>query len=210
MSRKHKLAGTQIGWWNVLIETEPNKRSQAAYRCKCKCGSIKVVLETSLLRGQSKSCGCLRFETGRINITHGATNTAEYRVWAAMKRRCYNPNSRDYHNYGGRGITVSKDWMQFKNFLRDMGKRPSPELTIERKNTNGDYEKDNCRWATWGEQARNRRDSYMLTLSGKTLCVPDWSSETGIPISTIRNRIRLGWTLQETLTTPSFIGKNTR
>jgi len=204
MSKTHNLKGQTFGKWHILQEV----REKHSWVCKCECGSKKIVTESNLLRGLSRSCGCRRFESK--NVTHARSKTTEYRIWAAMKRRCYNPREKSYHNYGGRGITVSKDWHSFSNFFRDMGKRPSPELTIERNDTNGNYEKGNCRWATMHEQMRNRRDTYKLCFNGKSMIVPDWAKETGIPICTIRNRIRLGWTIAEALTTPSILGRNSR
>jgi hypothetical protein len=91
----------------------------------------------------------------------------EYWVWAAMLDRCRNPRNRAYHNYGGSGIAVCERWKKFKNFIADMGARPSPRLTIERENTAGDYEPGNCKWATYAEQARNKR-RYRTSTSGVT------------------------------------------
>jgi hypothetical protein len=119
--------------------------------------------------------------------------TPEYRAWSAMKLRCANPNNEQYHNYGGRGITVCDRWRQsFAAFLVDMGPRPSPRHSIDRIDNNGNYEPGNCRWATSREQNRNRRNNIVLTHDGRTMCLADWARELGVPRGTLLARYRDG------------------
>lgn len=100
--------------------------------------------------------------------THGGVYTPEYTVWLTMRKRCNDPKHDSYRSYGGRGISVCKEWANFANFYADMGPRPTPQHSIDRVDNNGNYEPSNCRWATLKEQHRNRRDNRMITHEGIT------------------------------------------
>jgi len=127
-------------------------------------------------------------------------NGREYSIWTDMKNRCNNPNSNRYNRYGARGIRVCERWYSFAHFLADMGPCPSG-MTIDRKNNDGHYEPDNCHWATPHHQMRNYSRNRWLTFRGKTMCLTDWASETGISSDLIDARIkRLGWTIERALT----------
>jgi hypothetical protein len=107
-----------------------------------------------------------------------------------MKYRCSSPNASEYKNYGGRGIKVCERWMEsFQNFFDDMKVEYQEHLTLERKDTNGDYCPENCIWATYEEQHRNRRDNHNLEAFGKVQCIAAWSEEYGIPVNTLKNRM---------------------
>ena len=122
--------------------------------CRCDCGAEATARSTDFERGLSQSCGCLQREA----VTkHGHSQEYEYKIWRAMLRRCENPKDTSYPRYGGRGIKVCERWHDFEAFLSDMGRQPATNLQIERKENSGDYEPQNCEWATSGQQARNRR-----------------------------------------------------
>lgn len=144
-----------------------NEPGRARFVCRCDCGTEKIISSGNLGKGKSNSCGCLQREgaTARLNanrkIKHGMKRRGnpapEYAVWSMMKKRCHDPEDKDYRHYGGRGIVVCQRWRDsFENFIADMGRRP-PGLTLERKDNSKGYEPSNCKWATWTEQAKNRR-----------------------------------------------------
>jgi hypothetical protein len=155
--------GEQFERWTVLSEeTLPGERRR--FRCRCICGSEKVVDGPSLRIGASRSCGCLQSDvvTAR-RITHGDNRghkpVPEYVAWTSMKNRCTNPKCARYEIYGGRGIEVCQRWMDsYEAFLADVGRRPGPEYSLDRyPNTDGNYEPGNVRWATRSQQSLNRR-----------------------------------------------------
>ena|SRR5688572_1616229 len=127
----------------------------------------------------------------------------EYHCWQSLKDRCLNPNNSSYKNYGQRGIKVCSSWAQsFATFLSDIGPRPSKSHSIDRIDNNGDYSPDNVKWSLPSEQARNTRRTKFLTYNNKTLCLLDWSILLKIPWNTLDSRLRKGWSIEKTLTTP--------
>lgn len=126
----------------------------------------------------------------------------EHKVWRGIWWRCTTKDPDAYRVYGSRGITVCERWKVFHNFYEDMGPRPTPKHTIERRNTNGNYEPSNCYWATQKVQQRNRRNNRHLTLNGETRVLAAWAEETGIARTTIFQRLRAGWSIERALTTP--------
>lgn len=154
----------------VIKESGRDKWGQVIWLCKCDCGNERIVTGGNLrTRGNKNSCGCVKAERFRKTYTkHGHTcqskdskgrpkASREYRSWQGMKKRCYDPKHINFHNYGGRNITICDRWLHsFESFISDMGTRP-PDYTLDRIDPNGNYEPGNCRWASWQTQARNKR-----------------------------------------------------
>jgi hypothetical protein len=171
--------------------------NRAAWVCRCECGQNVVVLGKNLKQGLTQSCGCLHREMLKTScVTHGNARlgkvTREYQTWVRMIDRCENANYKDFHRYGGRGITVCERWREsFEAFLADMGERPSDDHSIDRfPDTNGNYEPSNCRWATKKEQANNRRSNVKHLVNGQMLCVPDIAKILNVPESLLYKWIR--------------------
>lgn len=156
------LIGKKFGRLTVLDFVDARHRN-ARWLCQCECGRNKVISGYSLKSGDTKSCGCYRAQSlVKRLFKHGHTphgnKTSEYRCWENARQRCFNPRHPDYKNYGARGITMCESWRySFKDFLRDMGRRPSGHHSIERTDNEGNYEPTNCIWATAKDQALNRR-----------------------------------------------------
>ena len=191
MTEVANLVGQHFGRLTVIRKhSKSNARKQALWECECSCGSENVVIvpTTSLRKEITRSCGCLRKETTiDRNNTHGLTNTPEYGVWCRIKNRCYNEKEKSYHDYGGRGITMCDEWKEsFEAFYRDMGPRPSPEHSIDRRDNNKGYSKENCRWATLVEQANNRRDNLYFDFDGDRKTLTEWCREFGLNYNRIR------------------------
>jgi len=159
MGRKVNLVGLRFGDLYVVAPAgtaEP--RGQRLWACHCVCGNVVTLTTNRLNRGNDVSCGCFRRQGGRRHgHTNGEEKTGTYQSWTAMKARCLNPNDENYKYYGGRGITVCRRWLDFENFLADMGLRPSGKMSIERNDVNGNYEPGNCCWIPHADQSKNRR-----------------------------------------------------
>ena len=150
------LTGSVFGRLTVLslVGTDPHG---SIWECQCTCGNITVVPARSLRSGNTKSCGCFRVEFLPANTSHRLSNTRIYRCWSGMQSRCYNQKAVGYDLYGGRGIKVCERWLNFNNFLDDMLAGYSENLELDRIDVNGDYCKENCRWATGSIQSHNKR-----------------------------------------------------
>jgi hypothetical protein len=195
MPKKIQMLGMKFNRLTVLSERGKDAHGYR-YACLCDCQAEVEVSGAHLRSGTVKSCGCLRSEvTAKKNTKHGCVGSPEYESWQAMKNRCLQEGQSAYKRYGGRGIKICDRWMDFENFLSDMGARPSG-MTLERINGDGNYEPSNCRWATIAEQNRNTSQVVMLTHDGKTMCMTDWAKETGIPYPTIQDRRRRGWSVE--------------
>lgn len=187
------MSGERFGRLTVVRIHPLRSESGGVYwLCKCECGTEKAVLANSLRTGDSKSCGCLNSElTASRNRKHGCSKTSDYYAWKAMVQRCTNPSNKSFYCYGGRGIRVCERWMEFTNFVEDMGSPPSG-MCLERKDNNGDYCPENCKWATMAEQNSNKSNNINISAMGKTMNLTHWAKQLGVYPNKIKSRMLRG------------------
>ena len=204
MGKLIDLTGNRFGRLTVLGFSNIDNNRSTHWHCECDCGKICIVNGNSLKRGLTRSCGCLNREmSSKRLITHNKSYTQTYKIWSGIKRRCCNPNEENYKNYGGRGIKICHEWNDsFEIFYRDMGERPQG-TSIERIDPNGDYCKDNCRWATTKEQCNNRTNNRYIEYNGNKRTIAQWSEVLNIKYGTLYNRIYAKkWSVEKAFTTP--------
>lgn len=188
MGKKIDISGVVFGRLTVVSESEKRK-GRTSWNCVCECGNKFIAITQRLRNGQTTSCGCARVDfassLGKGAATHRMSNSGIYSSWSSMKTRCSNKNHVAYEQYGGRGISVCDRWNVFEYFLADMGEKPYG-CSIDRIDTDGNYEPGNCRWATAKEQGRNRRNNHMFN----GMCIAEISERDGIKYTTARERVK--------------------
>lgn len=176
----------------IVIEEAPKRRKQRYFKCICDCGKIGEFRFVQMRSGRTKSCGCYRIKQNKtMPIKHGMNKTSLYSIWHSMKQRCKNKNSRAFKWYGEIGISVCDSWNDFQIFeswaIRNGYSRG---LTIDRIDVRGNYEPNNCRWATMKEQSRNRTNNILITYKGETKCLKDWAVKIGLTPTGLSSRLR--------------------
>ena len=200
---KLDITGMKFGRLTAIkqngVDISPS-RKHLKWDCVCDCGNFFNCRLNTLRSGSVKSCGCLKLES-KPNLKHGLRKTPEYESWAHLKTRCLNKNSSDYYLYGGRGITICQEWENsFECFIKDMGGKPSKNMSIDRIDVNKGYEPSNCRWADNKTQSRNKRNNKFYEFNGMKMCQSDWAEFLGISVSTLIQRLKK-WSLKRSLST---------
>lgn len=198
------ISGNRYG---RLVAINPIRKNNGIYWvCKCDCGNTTEVLPQHLNRGLIRSCGCLRKDvSSKKNKKHGMSKTRLYKEWAGIIQRCTNPNSTSYVRYGKKGIDICREWLSFDPF-KDwaLSNGYSDELTIDRIDNDKGYSPDNCRWATYEEQAHNQKTNKNLEYNGETMTMAEWARKLGISSSSLYGRLKRGWSIDKALSTPKI------
>ena len=188
-------------------------RKRTTWICKCSCGKIVEIDDSSLCKKKSAttSCGCYAKEvTSKVcidrNLTHGRSKDRVYKIWFGIIRRCTDSTRKDFNRYGGRGIAICDRWLKFENFLEDMGECPSG-CSVERDRVNGNYEPSNCRWATTKEQANNKRSNKIFIVNGESLTLMQVSEKFNINYRRLQTRLVLGWSIEEAIKCPKKVNQ---
>lgn len=198
------LSGLVSGHLKVVSFSHYDKHGGTVWLCKCDCGNNCFVKRYGLVSNKTTSCGHIRRGLSYYdkNRFHGLTNSPVYKIWKGMNTRCYNKNHIHYQDYGGKGISVCKRWELFKNFYDDIGHSYNKGLTLERINSSGNYEPENCKWADWVEQARNRKNNLYIIYNNKQLLLIELAELVGIKYSILYSRLKNGWDINEAIKMP--------
>jgi hypothetical protein len=202
------LEGQTFGQLTVLRFAGCNKHGNALWEVRCSCDRIVICASGHMITGHTMSCGCHKRSqiTEGLRLDHGesrlGTLTPEYRAYRNAKARCEHPNNHAYPNYGGRGIQFK--FTSIREFLAEVGRKPSAKHSLDRIDVNGHYEKGNVRWATDLQQARNQRSNRRLTFHNETKCLTEWAEVIGVDSKILSNRLNVyKWSVEKTLTTPN-------
>lgn len=199
-SKTDQYIGKRFGRVTVVSYYDSFK-GHGRYKCICDCGNERLYIGTELKRTQNPAC----FECKLSNTyKHGMTGTKIHNTWLNMLQRCENPNSTSFHLYGERGIKVCDEWHDFQIFYKWASENGYKEtLSIDRIDVNGNYEPDNCRWATIEQQANNKRTTRYVEYNGKNQSLSIWCKELGLKYKLIYGRLRKGWSVKDAFEIPS-------
>lgn len=185
------LTGKKYGMLTVIKREVKTRAGNSRWLCKCECGNEGTFVGNNLKNGNTRSCGCFR---RNIKMKHGLNGTRLAHCYDSMKTRCYNRNYYRYDRYGGRGIKVCKEWIDnietFFKWSLENGYRD--DLTLDRIDNNGNYEPNNCRWATKKEQGRNMGVTIFVEIDGVSKALQDWCEIFNIKVDTAHTRRRYG------------------
>lgn len=197
MNKQNYKVGDKYGMLTIteIFKKPIGKQGRTPFfvKCRCDCGGQTETLITKLRSGHTKSCGCL---WEKAMTKHGLCYTREYRIYNGAKDRCLNKNNIRWKDYGGRGIKF--EWKSVMDFCKDMGKSPKG-TSLDRINNNGNYCKENCRWATPKQQQNNSRFNKRIEYNGEIRTIPEWAEIMKIPYGTLATRINRGWNIEKAL-----------
>lgn len=212
------LKGQRFGRLIVIKRVENDKYGTARWECKCDCGGKTTTSTGHLKSGHTKSCGCYAKEVAKNKAfeneyfyKHGLFSNKNYvrisHILNTMRKRCYNPLSNQYKNYGQRGIIICEEWLDEQNGLMNfynwaIANGYKEELSIDRINVNGNYEPTNCRWATAKEQANNKRNNHLITYNGETHNITQWAKKLNVKPRILIDRIRRNWSIERAFQQP--------
>ena len=207
MTLLEQMVGKKYGSLTVLeIGTAPALKRIRKVKCLCDCGEATYAESTQVRSGRTTTCGghIHKAAIASARFTkHGCHGTPEYRAWQAMRTRCNNPNIAQAKDYSGKGVACCPEWAKFEVFLADVGKKPTPKHTLDRKENHLGYNKDNCRWATQLTQVRNRDFNVKPEYLGeKYNSLTELAQMLGFPYYTLRSRLRYGWSIKDAVETP--------
>lgn len=225
MINSKDITNETFGRLTAVRKIGMSKNHHSLWLCECGCGEHNNVIVDiyDLIKGHTKSCGCLKKEASRNNgkkardkireksTKHNGTHTRLYNIWTGMRQRCDNPNATDFSDYGGRGIKCCLEWYDFVNF-RDwaLSHGYNDNLSLDRIDCNGNYCPCNCKWSTTIEQARNKRNTLYITVANETHTICEWAEITGIEYRTLKYRFQHGWSEDEMFMPVSLNNKNIR
>lgn len=204
------LAGKKFWFWTVKNFNGVTANGHSQWLCVCECGTEKLVTGWNLKAGHAKSCGCKTSEIIKISsTTHGLAKSPLHKIWLGMKTRCYNKNTASYVNYGARGIKVCDEWLNsFETFYKDMSDDFSLGLTIERKDVNKNYSKDNCKWIPKAEQSKNRTNTIWINTEKGKMTITEAAKYAGVSWYCIYNRYVRKCPIEKMLLGPNKAGRS--
>ena len=191
------LTGQRFGRLVALKRVPTPSGKDTRWICRCDCGQIYETNQADMRRGKTRSCGCYKAEIDRAKLAKNGLFFDKrvpeaFSTWQCMKRRCFDNRSRYYCRYGGRGITICAEWLEFENFHTWAVKTGyAPGLELDRIDNNGNYEPSNCRWVTRAGNMRNTSRTVLITVSGQTKCLTDWCTVIGVSMNTLRRRLNI-------------------
>lgn len=196
----YDLRGQRFGRLLVLNRHGSDNKKNITWLCQCDCGNQKIIIGTAMLRGETRSCGCLQKEAARKTLqTHGKSKTRLYRVWAGMKSRCLNPNADNYKYYGAIGVTICDEWIDdyetFESWALSSGyddTAGSQECTLDRIDNTKGYSPDNCRWTNHFIQCNNQSSNKVYSYNGESHTISEWAKISGVKYKTLVARLNNG------------------